>query len=86
MFGERTMLFFERAGIFLAALAIVAFATIALAQWSDPFKDFFLKTGRWEEFIVLTIFVLGLGYILRWLLMLVFRVEANTGARRRRWR
>jgi uncharacterized BrkB/YihY/UPF0761 family membrane protein len=83
MIGERTILFFEKAGIFLVALAIVVFATIALAQWSDPFKDFFWKTGRWEEFIILTIFVLGIGYILRWLLKLAFRIEAGVKKRRR---
>ena len=72
--------------IFLAAFAIVAYATIAFLQWSDPFKDFFLKTGRLEEFAIITAFVLGIGYILRYLLKLVFRIEANIvpGRKKRR--
>ncbi len=85
MFGERTILFFQKAIIFLAAFAIVAYATIALMQWSDPFKDFFLKTGRWEEFAIIMAFVLGIGYVLRYLLKLVFRIEANSG-QRKRWK
>ncbi len=88
MFGERTIVFFEKAIIFLAAFAIVAYATIALMQWSDPFKDFFLKTGRWEEFAIIMAFVLGIGYVLRYLLKLVFRVETNINPhkQRKRWR
>lgn len=84
MIGKKITLFIEKTGIFLVALAVVGFATIALAQWSDPFKDFFLKTGRWEEFAIITVFVFGIGYILKWLLKLVFRIEAGVMPRRRR--
>ena len=86
MFGERTLLFFEKAGIYLAALVIVVFAILALDNWADPFRDFFLKTGRWEEFIVISVFVFGLGYILQYLFRLLFRVEANVRQKRGRWR
>ena len=87
MFGERTVLFLQKAVIFLAAFAIVAYATIAFMEWSDPFKNFFLKTGRWEEFAIIMAFVLGMGYILRYLLKLIFRVESGIAPRpRRRWR
>ncbi|GEM_PF-3255006 len=83
MIGERVILFLEKAGIFLMAFVIVAFATIALTQWSDPFKEFFFKTGKWEELVLLMAFVLGIGYVLRWLLRLVFRIEAGIKPRRR---
>ena len=84
------VIFWEKIFIFLLALALVGYFSIAFMQWGDVFKDFFLFKGDIESYIYLTVFLLIVSFILRslliWMWRLEFKEEYKAARRRRRRR
>jgi hypothetical protein len=66
---HKTLLAIERLALFLLALFVVIFFTLALYDWADQFKLYFLRTENIEFYIYLTVFVFILSYVLRKLLL-----------------
>ena len=84
------LIFWEKIFLFLIALGIVAFMYLSLNVWSDEFKEYFLYMGNIESYIYLTVFIFGVTFIMRWLLIKVwkleFRQEIRQAKQRRRRR
>ena len=85
----KALIFWEKIFLFIIALSVVAFMSVALAEWSGPFKDLFLYLDDIESWLYLTIFIFAITFILRWLLIWVWRLEFKEeikAAKRRRRR
>lgn len=59
----------EKYSIILAALLFVAFGMILFGDVAGELRRYFMITGRWDDVIYITVFVLLIGYILRKLLI-----------------
>jgi hypothetical protein len=82
------VIFWEKIFIFLLALALVGYFSIAFMQWGDVFKELFLFKGDIESYIYLTVFLLIISFVLRslliWMWRLEFKEEYKAARRRRR--
>lgn len=59
----------ERISFLLLAFLIVVFFTLALYDWADKWKLYFLRTENIEFFIYIAVFVFILAYVLKRLLL-----------------
>ena len=71
----KALLFWEKIFLFLIALGVVAFMSLALGQWSEEFKNLFLYMDDLQSWLYLTIFIFAVTFVLRWLLIWVWRLE-----------
>ncbi len=79
------ILFSFRTIIFLTAFVLAAYGMIFFGDYLGKFRDYFFKSGEWDKAVVLLIIVFGISYVLRKLLLLVYRKEAGiTKTRRKR--
>ena len=69
------IVFWEKIFLFLLALGLVAYFSIVFMKWSEPFKELFLFKGDIESWIYLTIFLFIVGFVLRKLLIWMWRLE-----------
>ena len=66
-----------RITIFLAAFAIVAYFIIGFRDWQADFTTLFLRTGRWEMIIFLSLVGFVAITVLIKLLQWLFRMEVQ---------
>ena len=83
---KEKVLFLFRIALFLIGFALVAYGMVFFGHYLGEFRDYFFKTGEWDKVIGLTIITLGLGYVLRKLLIWEYRREAGITRRPRRKR
>jgi len=76
------LLFSFRIVVFLIAFVLVAYGMVFFGEYLGSFRDYFFKTGEWDKVIGLLIITFGISYVLRKLLLSVYRKEA--GIRRRK--
>ncbi|RLE44466.1 hypothetical protein DRJ19_00210 [Candidatus Woesearchaeota archaeon] len=69
------MLFLEKLFLFVIALLVVAFFTILFTQWAEPFKQLFLFKEDIVSWIELSLLVFVITFVLRQLLIWVWRLE-----------
>jgi len=69
------LLFLEKLFLFLVALLMVAFFTIAFTEWANPFKELFLFKGDIISWAELTLLIFVITFVLRQLLIWVWKLE-----------
>ncbi len=62
-----------RIGLFLLAFGLVVIFLFAIDDFVIKQRLYFLRTGDWENLIVVTVFGLLLAYVLKKLLFLQYR-------------
>jgi len=85
--------FFLRALVFIIAFFLVVYFYAAIAGELGEFRDYFFRSGNYWMVIVILLFVLGVGTILKKLLLWEYRHESGIEKEkkiqkyfRRRWR
>ncbi len=64
---------FMRIGLFILAFGLVVIFLLAIDEFVIKQRLYFLRTGDWEDLIVVTAFGLILAFVLKKLLMLQYR-------------
>ncbi|MEW6295101.1 MAG: hypothetical protein AB1467_02260 [Candidatus Diapherotrites archaeon] len=67
---------------FLMAFFLVVYASVAFGNYLGEFRDYFFRAGNYWQAALILIFVLGIGYILRKLL--VWETRGLVGKKRKR--
>ncbi len=80
--GEK-MLFAFRTILFLLGFVLVAYGMVFFGQYLGEFRDFYFMSGQWDKALVMLVIVLAISYVLRKLLLSVYRKEAGIKRRRR---
>jgi hypothetical protein len=74
---KKDLIYAYKALVFLIAFGLVVYAIIVFGDYMSRFRKLFLVTGKWEWVAYITIFLLALGWILRYLLRWEFRLQAG---------
>ncbi|MFH1664256.1 MAG: hypothetical protein ABH986_05650 [archaeon] len=80
---NKTVFFLLRTAVFLTGFVLVAYGMVFFGEYLGEFRDYYFKTGDYAEVLVLILITLGIGYILRKLLLSVYRKEAGITRRRK---
>lgn len=64
---------FMRIGIFILAFGLVIVFLLAIDEFVIKQRLYFLRTGNWEDLIVVTAFGLVIAFVLKKLLILQYR-------------
>ncbi|MFH1895288.1 MAG: hypothetical protein ABIJ74_01745 [archaeon] len=80
---NKTVFFLLRTAVFLTGFVLVAYGMVFFGEYLGEFRDYYFKTGDYAEVLVLILITLGIGYVLRKLLLSVYRKEAGITRRRK---
>lgn len=61
--------------IFGLAFGIVVVFLLRFDEWAGEFRKYLFATGNWEYLAYLIVFVLAIGYVLKWLVKKEFHAE-----------
>lgn len=64
---------FMRIGLFILAFGLVVVFLLAIDEFVIKQRLYFLRTGNWEDLVVVTAFGLVIAFVLKKLLMLQYR-------------
>lgn len=64
---------FMRIGLFILAFGLVIIFLLAIDEFVIKQRLYFLRTGNWEDLIIVTAFGLIIAFVLKKLLMLQYR-------------
>ncbi|MBU2100558.1 hypothetical protein KKG83_04875 [Candidatus Micrarchaeota archaeon] len=78
------LLFSFRVILFMLGFLLVAYATIAFGEYLGEFRNIYFMKGQWDKAIALVVITLGIGYVLRKLLISLYRKEAGITRRRKK--
>ena len=81
---NKTVFFLFRTSVFMIGFLLVAYGMVYFGQYLGEFRDYYLMTGNYAEVIVLLLITFGISYVLRKLLLSVYRKEAGI-KRKRKW-
>lgn len=70
--------------VFFAAFAVVVYAMLVLNDYLGDFRNLYFLLGQWDKAIGLLVFILGISFILRYLLLWQYRKSAKISRRKRR--
>jgi len=76
--------FAVRTILFLIGFLFVAYGMIFFGEYLGEFRDFFFRSGDYGKALALVGITLGIGYVLRKLLIWEYRKEAGITRRRRK--
>ncbi|MFH1545421.1 MAG: hypothetical protein ABIE23_05060 [archaeon] len=69
---------------FFAAFGVVVYAMLVLNDYLGDFRNLYFLLGNWGDAIGLAIFILGISFILRYLLLWQYRKSAGIKRRKRK--
>jgi len=81
---NKTLFFLFRAALFMVGFVLVAYAMVYFGQYLGEFRDYYFRTGNYAEVLALIIITLGISYVLRKLLLQVYRKEAGIKRRKKK--
>lgn len=64
---------FMRIGLFILAFGLVVIFLLAIDEFVIKQRLYFLRTGNWEDLVIVTAFGLIIAFVLKKLLMLQYR-------------
>jgi hypothetical protein len=64
---------FTRIGLFILAFGLVVIFLLAIDEFVIKQRLYFLRTGNWEDLVVVTAFGLIIAFVLKKLLMLQYK-------------
>jgi len=65
----------EKLVVFFAAAAIAVYAMVKLRLWQADLSILFLRSGRWEELIIIYAIVFVFATVITKLVQIAFRTE-----------
>ena len=74
---KEKMFFLFRIALFMMAFILVAYGTVFFGDYLGKFRDYFIRAGELDKALGLIIIVFGISYVLRKLLISVYRKEAG---------
>jgi amino acid transporter len=81
---KNKLLFAFRVILFLIGFLLVAYGMVFFGAYLGEFRDYYFRAGQWDKALVLAVIVLGIGYVLRKLLLWEYRKEAGIKRRKRK--
>ncbi len=81
---KHKIFFAFRAILFLIGFLFVAYGMIYFGEYLGDFRDYYFKTGDYGKVLALVAITLGIGYVLRKLLIWEYRKETGITRRRRK--
>lgn len=63
----------------LGAIAVGFYVIMEFRLWSMDWTEYFIKVGRWEEIVFVTLVVMAISMVVLWLLK--WHVRAQAGGR-----
>ncbi len=79
MFLRNVALNFWKIVLFLAALAIVFYVLIEFRLWSMEWTEYFLKVGKWEEIVFISLVIAAVSIVV----LKLFQWHVRLQSRRR---
>ena len=82
MIGQKTVLWLEKAVVAILIFGALVMGIVFFDEWAGPLKNYFFMSGRWEELVLLSVFIFGIGYVFRYIAKIALRMEFGHSRRR----
>jgi predicted ABC-type exoprotein transport system permease subunit len=74
---EKSLSYLFRALVFFTALFAVVYALLKFEEVFAKFRTLYFLTGEWYDLILIAIFAMALGYLLKWLVKWEYHIESG---------